>query len=191
MGEKFQHPEFQEIQGNMDACKGAISGNRTIPYMRGSGPLPPFGGGRGPELAEGHKGRRRLCRPVSDRLTLASLGALTGRQGPGTLASAGLRPRGLGKFEPGGKPPGPCTGYVEQISDPTSAIPRPPGQRSLSLCRLLPYPPQTRSLKTKNPQAKPAAGVKLSLTAKGLAGYPAPFLLIFPGAWYKRKQSGQ
>ncbi len=176
----------------MDACKGAISGNRTIPYMRGSGPLPPFGGGRGPELAEGHKGRRRLCRPVSDRLTLASLGALTGRQGPGTLASAGLRPRGHGKFEPGGKPPGPCTGYVEQISDPTSAIPRPPGQRSLSLCRLLPYPPQTtRSLKTKNPQALPAAGVKLSLTAKGLAGYPAPFLLIFPGAWYKRKQSGQ
>ena len=103
-----------------------------------------------------------------------------------TLASAGLRPRGHGKFEPGGKPPGPCTGYVEQISDPISAIPRPPGQRSLSLCRLLPYPPQTRSLKTKNPQAKPAAGVKLSLTAKGLAGYPAPFLLIFPGTWYKK-----
>ena len=100
MGEKFQHPEFQEIQGNMDACKGAISGNRTIPYMRGSGPLPPFGGGRGPELAEGHKGRRRLCRPVSDRLTLASLGALTGLWRPpafgrgdtGNLNRAASRP---------------------------------------------------------------------------------------------------
>ena len=158
----------------MDACKGAISGNRTIPYMRGSGPLPPFGGGRGPELADGQKGRRRLCRPVSDRLTLASLGALTGRQ----------RPREHGKFKPGGKPPGPCTGYAEQISNPTSAICDHQG------CAAFPFVDFSLTFKRsfkkqKNPQAKPAAGVKLSLTAKGLAGYPAPFLLIFPGAWYK------
>ena len=121
MGEKFQHPEFQEIQGNMDACKGAISRNRTIPYMRGSGPLPPFGGGRGPELAEGHKGRRRLCRPVSDRLTLALLGALTGRQspgtacGPGTLASAGLRPRGHGNLNRAASRPAPAQGMSNRF----------------------------------------------------------------------------
>ena len=186
MGEKFQHPEFQEIQGNMDACKGAISGNRTIPYMRGSGPLPPFGGGRGAELAEGHKGRRRLCRPVSDRLTLASLGTLTGRQSPGTacgtgtLASAGLRPRGHGKFEPGGKPPGPCTGYIEQISDPTSAIPRPPGQRSLSLCRLLPYPPQTRSLKTKKSAGKACGRSEVVPDSQRFGWLPCPVPLDFP-----------
>ena len=129
----------------------------------------------GRNLLKGIRGGVGCADPF--RIGLPSL-----RSGP--LASAGLRPREHGKFKPGGKPPGPCTGYAEQISNPTSAICDHQG------CAAFPFVDFSLTFKRsfkkqKNPQAKPAAGVKLSLTAKGLAGYPAPFLLIFPGAWYK------
>lgn len=138
----------------------------------------------GPELAEGHKGRCRLCRPVPDRLTLASLGALTGRQrpgtacGPGPLASAGLRPREHGKFEPSGKPPGPCTGYAEHFKSDQRHL-RPPGLRSFPLCRLLPYI-QTLFLKAKKSAGKACGRSEVVPDSQRFGWIPCPVSLDFP-----------
>lgn len=139
----------------------------------------------GRNLLKGIRGRPLLCRPVSDRLTLASLGALTGRQrpgtacGPGPLASAGLRPMEHGKFEPGGKPPGPLHRVCRTDFKSDQRHLRPPGLRSFPLCRLLPYI-QTLFLKAKKSAGKACGRSEVVPDSQRFGWIPCPVSLDFP-----------